>query len=300
MRYNKTILIIILAIGLFGCNTQKEIIVSPITKVPTNKFHPGSFVWHDLLTDDMPAAKSFYSQLFGWKFATENDPEGSYTTIIKDGELVGGIIKLKKRHGEVNYQPQWMPYLSVKDVDESFKLIKQRYCNVYRKPFNVTNRGRISVFSDPQGALLAIIKSSTGDPDLLEPEYNVFFWDELFTNDLKSSEDFYKQLAGYETENLKTRANTDYIIFKTKERRQAGMIKIPLENVKPNWLAYIAVKDASEVEKRAEQLGGKILVGSKDILGHDAAIISDPSGAVFAIHNWPLSKEIMDKLNENN
>jgi len=47
-------------------------------------------------------------------------------------------------------------------------------------------------------------------------------------------------------------------------------------------------------------LGGDILVASKGIIGNDAAILADPSGAVFTIHNWPLSKEIMDKLNEKN
>ena len=303
MRYNYfsiTHVLIIITIVLSGCNNNREIIVSPITNVPTNESHPGKFVWHDLLTDDMPAAKSFYNQLFGWEFSAENDPEGSYSEIIKDGELIGGIVELKKRHGELNYEPQWLSYLSVNDVNTAFKLIKQRYCNVYRKPFKVPNRGRISIFADPHGALLAIIKSSTGDPENREPKYNEFFWNELFTNDLKSSENFYKQLAGYEVEKHKTRSDTDYIIFKNKDRRQAGMIKIPFKYIKPNWLAYIAVKDAAKVEKNAEKLGGKIILGTKDILGNDAAIISDPTGAVFAIHNWPLSKKLVDKLNENN
>jgi hypothetical protein len=55
-----------------------------------------------------------------------------------------------------------------------------------------------------------------------------------------------------------------------------------------------------EVEKKVKEFGGENLIPSKGIIGNDASIIADPSGAVFAIHNWPLSKEIMDKLNEKN
>ena len=85
-----------------------------------------------------------------------------------------------------------------------------------------------------------------------------------------------------------------------KDRRRAGVLNIPIADVKPNWLPYVAVKDVKDVENKVKELGGDILIASEGIIGNDAAILADPSGAVFTIHNWPISKEIMDKLNEKN
>src|SRR5262252_6851120 len=41
----------------------------PLTSVANSPRLPGKFVWADLVTDDVPAARKFYGQLFGWKFS---------------------------------------------------------------------------------------------------------------------------------------------------------------------------------------------------------------------------------------
>jgi predicted enzyme related to lactoylglutathione lyase len=55
-------------------------------------------------------------------------------------------------------------------------------------------------------------------------------------------------------------------------------------------MPYIAVKNPEEIVKKVEQLGGTIYLGSDEISGSDAAIIADPSGAVFTIQKWPLDE----------
>jgi predicted enzyme related to lactoylglutathione lyase len=284
---------------LLGCE-QKELIVPPVTKTPTNNKLTGKIVWHDLLTDDVNSVKSFYGNLFGWKFDNGGDPEAVYTTILFNGNPIGGIIHLEKKDGGTNYDSQWMEYISVDDVDAAFQEVKKQNCKVYREPFDILNRGRIAIFADTRGALIAIVNSSTGDPDDVDVEYNNWFWNELWTDDMNNSVEFYKSLFNYSLEEYKTRSDNDYIILRTKERRRFGVLKIPFDDVKPNWLPFIAVKDVMEVEKKVKEFGGENLIPSKGIIGNDASIIADPSGAVFAIHNWPLSKEIMDKLNEKN
>jgi len=295
----KLLAIFSIILVLLGCE-QKQIIVPPITKTPTNNKLTGKIVWHDLLTDDVNSVKSFYSGLFGWKFDNGGDPEAIYTTILFNGNAIGGIIHLEKKDDETNYASQWMEYISVEDVDGVFQEVIKQNCKVFREPFDLMNRGRIAVFADTRGALIAIVNSSTGDPDDVEVEYNNWFWNELWTDDLNNSVEFYKSLFNYTMEEYKTRSDNDYVILRTKEKRRAGVLKIPYDDVKPNWLPYVAVKDVKEVENKVKELGGEILVASEDIIGNDAAILADPSGAVFTIHNWPLSKEIMDKLNENN
>jgi len=295
----KSLTIFSIIIVLMGCE-QKELIVPPITQTPTNNKLVGKIVWHDLLTDEVNSVKDFYGKLFGWTFDNGGDPNAVYTTILLNGNPIGGIVHLEKKVGDINYAAQWMEYISVDDVDEVFQEVKKQNCKVYREPFDVLHRGRIAIFADSRGALIAILNSSSGDPADGEVEYNNWFWDELWTDDIDNSVNFYKTLFGYTTEEYKTRSDKDYVMLRTEERRRAGVLKIPFEEVKPNWLPFVAVKDVKEVENKVEDLGGKILVASEKIIGNDAAIVSDPSGAVFTIHNWPLSKEIMDKLNEKN
>ena len=295
----KLLTIISIIFVLLGCE-QKQIIVPPITKTPTNIKLTGKIVWHDLLTDDVISVKSFYGGLFGWKFDNGGDPEAIYTTILFNGNAIGGIIHLEKKDDETNYASQWMEYISVEDVDGVFQEVIKQNCKVFREPFDIMNRGRIAIFADTRGALIAIVNSSTGDPEDVEVEYNNWFWDELWTDDLNNSVAFYKSLFNYTLEEYKTRSDNDYVILRTKEKRRAGVLKIPFDDVKPNWLPFVAVKDVKDVENKVKELGGDILVASEGIIGNEAAIITDPSGAVFTIHNWPLSKEIRDKLNEKN
>lgn len=294
----KSLTIISIIFLLLGC--QKELIVPPITNTPTNNKLTGKIVWHDLLTDDVNSVKTFYGGLFGWKYDNGGDPDAVYTTILFNGNPIGGIIHLENKDGGTNYASQWMEYISVDDVDVAFQEVKKQNCKVYREPFDIMNRGRIAIFADTRGALIAIVNSSSGDPEDIEVEYNNWFWNELWTDDLNNSVEFYKSLFNYTTEEYKTSSDDDYVILRTKERRRFGVHKIALEDVKPNWLPFIAVKDVMEVENKVKELGGEIFVASEGIIGNDASIIADPSGAVFAIHNWPLSKEIMDKLNEKN
>jgi predicted enzyme related to lactoylglutathione lyase len=295
----KSLTILLIIFVLSGCE-QKELIVPPVTQTPTTNKLTGKIVWHDLLTDDVSSVRSFYGGLFDWQFDNGGDPDAIYTTILFNGNPIGGIIHLENKEGEINYSSQWMEYISVEDVDAVFQEVKKQNCKVYREPFDIMNRGRIAIFADTRGALIAIVNSSSGDPEDVEVEYNNWFWDELWTDDMDNSVDFYKSLFGYTNEEYKTRSDNDYVILRTKERRRAGVLKIPFEDVKPNWLPFVAVKDVKEIENKVIDLGGEILVASEGIIGNEAAILADPSGAVFTIHNWPLSKEIMDKLNEKN
>ncbi|MEE9450828.1 MAG: VOC family protein [Ignavibacteriaceae bacterium] len=284
---------------LLGCE-QKQIIVPPITKIPTGEYHTGKIVWHDLLTDDVESVKTFYGGLFGWKFDNSGDLSGVYTTILLNGEPIGGIVSLEKREDGVQYASQWMEYISTNDVDKAASFASQSNCKIIRKPFDIMNRGRLAIFTDPQGALIAVVNSATGDPVDKEPDYNNWLWNELLTDNINESLAFYKALFGYETELFKTQTDEDYYVLRDKKRRRAGVIQIPFDEVKPNWLPFIAVVDPGEVEEKAKTLGGTIILGTEGIAGKNSVIIADPSGAVFAVTMWPLPKEIMDKLNEKN
>ena len=271
-----------------GCSPDLPI-VPPINNVNTNEYHPGKFVWRDLMTNDIPSVKKFYSELFGWTYIDVGESDNDYTVVLQDRKPIAGIFKLRDVDPKQGFS-QWISYLSVADMNQALNFTKASGGKIYREPFKLPNRGTISFVFDSQQAILAFVKSSSGDPVDQDPVYNEWFWTELWTNDVDNSVKFYTDLFGYMYKKFDTRAENKYHVLEKENRPRAGIIKIPFENVKPHWMPYIAIKDPSEIVKRVEQLGGTVYLSTEGIAGNNAAIIADPSGAVFTVQKWPLEK----------
>src|SRR5215471_18271613 len=58
----------ILSVGAASALAAEGPVFPPLTSVSGNPRLPGKFVWADLVTDDVPAARKFYGSLFGWTF----------------------------------------------------------------------------------------------------------------------------------------------------------------------------------------------------------------------------------------
>ncbi|MCU0364393.1 MAG: VOC family protein [Ignavibacteriaceae bacterium] len=264
-------------------------IVPPINSIPTGESHPGKFIWRDLMTDDIPSVKKFYSELFGWTYIDTGESDNEFTVVLYDGKPIAGMFRLRDVEQKHRYS-QWISYLSVADMDQAINYTKASGGRIYNDPFELPNRGTVAYVFDSQNSVFAFVKSSSGDPADQDPVYNQWFWTELWTNDVQNSVKFYTELFGYNQRTFNTRAENQYHVLEKENRPRAGVIKIPFENVNPHWMPYIAVKDPSEIVKKVKQLGGTVYLGTEGIAGNNAAIIADPSGAVFTIQKWPLEK----------
>ena len=70
------------------------------------------------------------------------------------------------------------------------------------------------------------------------------------------------------------------------------MNQIPWPEVQPNWLPYIKVDDPAAVARRAEELGGTVLIPPEPEVRHgSAAFLLDPTGAAFGIQRWPVDED---------
>ena len=296
MNYKNPIifsLILLTIIFVYSCSPELPR-VPPINAIPTNEFHPGKFVWRDLMTDDVASVQKFYSGLFGWTFKNSEEGNTDYIVVLQDGVPIAGIFDLKDTKVEHKYS-QWISYVSVADMNQAINYTKQSGGTIYREPFALPDRGSVAFILDSQNAVLAFVKSSTGDTKDVDPLYDRWMWTELWTNNIDNSGDFYSELFGYDIRKFNTSVGNLYYVFQKENKPRAGMLKIPYDNVKPHWMPYIAVKDPAEIVKKVEELGGTIYLGLDDTGRSDAAIIADPSGAVFTIQKWPLEK---GRLNE--
>lgn len=103
------LMICIVLVGMVSCSPYLPI-VPPINSTPSGEQHPGKFVWRDLMSDDIPAVKKFYSELFGWTYLTLGDDENDYTVVLHDGKPIAGIFNLQNVDISHRYS-QWISYL---------------------------------------------------------------------------------------------------------------------------------------------------------------------------------------------
>lgn len=249
------------------------------------------------MTDDIPAVKKFYSELFAWTYLDVADGSNDYTVVLHDGKPIAGMFKLRDVKEEHKYS-QWISYVSVADINQAVNYTKASGGSIYRDPFELPNRGTVSYVFDSQNAVLAFVKSSSGDPKDGDPVYNEWLWTELWTNDVDRSINSYSELFGYTPKKFNTKAENKYHVLEKEGRPRAGVLKIPFEDVKPHWMPYIAVKDPSEIVKKVEELGGTVYLGTEGVSGNNAAIIADPSGAVFTVQKWPLEKGEFEEVKD--
>ena len=283
MRYTaKNSLLIFVALVGASCS---RITVPPVSSTPTGSHDTGRFVWLDLVTEDVDAVKRFYGGLFGWTFDRISDHD-TYTLILKDDEPMGGIV-FSDRLNDVS-ESRWVGYLSVPDVDSAVDVVRAQGGEIYVEPRNVPDRGRLAVVADPQDAILTLLTATGGDPppDRV-PEPGEWMWIELWTTDTDRAFAFYEELVGYKRSEFGEVGGAPYQLMRRDGRFRGGMVRLPWSGVEPNWLPYVLVDDPSATAQRVKALGGRVILSPDGVLHSGAAVIVDPSGAVFGVQRRP-------------
>jgi predicted enzyme related to lactoylglutathione lyase len=253
-----------------ACASNAPPWIPPVTAEPTGLYKPGKFVWVDLVTDDAEGAKAFYGALFGWTF----EEKGRYNIAMSDGVRVAGIVTSRDPD-----RSEWIGNLSVSDVDRSVELAQSNGGAVEHEAVDAPDRGRLALVSDPGGAVVLLVRSSTGDtPDRLPP-VGSFLWRELWTHDLDAALGFYSAVAGHTPDTVDLDGQP-YAVLKVDDIARAGVMIAPPE-VNPLWLPYVRVEDPLATAERAVELGAR-LIGADD----DAAILVDPTGAPIGVQYW--------------
>jgi len=243
----------------------------------------GKFVWHDLITDDVASSRRFYGALLGWEFEQTTHPRGGdYTLILANGHYLGGMVQLEDS-ADSDYS-RWLPYLSVADVDAAVRATRTAGGAALVGPLDLGNIGRAAAVSDPQGAVLGLVRSRAGDPDdSLVAAPGRVVWNELLAADDADAAGFYAALAGFEVSTMPRRGGT-YTVLRAQGRERAGIMARPDERLNPLWLTYFAVADVEAAARRAAELGGEVLLApGPELREGTMAVVTDPSGAILAL-----------------
>lgn len=245
---------------------------------------PGKFVWFEHLSNDIPKARKFYDALFGWH--TESMPIGDqrYSMILNgDGTTSTGI----GGYGAAapGARPAWMSYVSVTDVDASYRAALAAGAKSVSAPMDYGPVGRGATLADPTGAVFSIWRSAEGDrADAAQTPIGDWCWNELWTADDQRALAFYSQLLGYTHDAMDMGPQGTYYMLKTGDVARGGLMRAVDPTAPSMWLPYVAVADCDATAARAKALGGEVLSPPQDIpnIGR-FAIAQDPLGAAIAM-----------------
>jgi predicted enzyme related to lactoylglutathione lyase len=276
---------LVAAAGIAAC-VSAAAFDTAVPRAPAAAGDAGRFVWRDLMTRDVRAAKRFYGELLGWRFENARRGELPYVLARAGTTPVGGIVDVTSLAGAGE---QWLSFMAVDNVDRTVSLVESGGGRVLVAP-REASVARVAVVTDPQGAPLGLAQLRREIPDPAQPAASHFFWQEYLARDAEQALAFYKGLATYESAVLETRLGVDYHVLRTT-RGRAGLFRIPPSavDVQPNWLPYVLVENPAALAARVQGLGGRIVVpAAPERRNGSLVVIADPGGAVLALQKFPF------------
>lgn len=116
---------------------------------------PGTPVWNELVTPDIPRALAFYAEVVGLG-SQSSEQMAEYVSITNvAGEVVGGTM-VPQMEG---VPPHWNVYFCVADADASGKRVEELGGRTFAPNFDVPGVGRMGVYADPQGGMFNLFQA---------------------------------------------------------------------------------------------------------------------------------------------
>jgi predicted enzyme related to lactoylglutathione lyase len=241
-------------------------------------YAPGTPSWVDLGSPDMDGSVAFYGGLFGWT-ATEPGPveeTGGYRMFEYKGRMVAGLGPQ-----QAPGPPYWTTYVSVASADETTAKATAAGGMVFVEPMDVLDVGRMAIFADPTGAVVAVWEPRAHPGAGLVNEPNTLCWNELSTRDVPAAKAFYTEVFGWGVKEAE-----GYDEWLVDGASVGGMMETPSmvpAEVPAHWLVYFAVDDTDAAVATAQELGATLVFGPVDVEPGRIATVLDPQGATFAV-----------------
>jgi hypothetical protein len=253
----------------------------------------GRFVWHELMTRDVPEAKKFYSKLIGWKAqAWPLDP--AYTVCHSEQGPTAGIYGIPADM-PAEVPAHWLGYIGTRDVDGTAAAAVRAGGSIIKGPEDIPGAGRSAILQDPQGAEFAILDPENSRPEVKGmPPAGSFSWHELATSDAEAAFSFYSDLFGWDVlMRMPLDGGQTYVIFGNHGIQRGGIYNKPADMpAPPNWLHYAQVADVDDGWRIADNGGAKLVAGPMDVPGGSRIVtFFDPTGAAFAVASTPASAQ---------
>jgi uncharacterized protein len=260
----------------------------PLNTPASTEHHAGKVIWVDLVTPDLAAAERFYGGLLGWTFQTIHTGDSDYSVALVDGRPVGGLFQ-KSIPAAEHRQSAWLTFIAVRNVDAAKRMALAHGAKVVSDSRNYPLRGHQAVLSDPEGAVFAILASSSGDaPDFLAAP-GEWIWSSLLSRDPGVEAAFYQQVFSYDVFDLASDDGMEHVILSSDDFARASVNAFPGDSAHrhAHWLNFIRVDNTIDKVAKVVASGGRVVVEPHvDRHGGQVAVVADPAGAPFGLMEW--------------
>jgi hypothetical protein len=244
----------------------------------------GSPCWVDLLTTDVPRAKQFYADLFGWTWLSGDPATGGYTMALLGGQPVAG---LSRKPANARVPSQWTTYLRVGDIDVAATAVQAHGGRVLGRPVPLGALSRTLVAMDPGGAYFGVWEPGELPGSGLLDEPASLTWNELLTRDYDRVQRFHLGVFGHEFTDETEPGGPRWSTAHTGDGNPAyGLAEIDAEwpaEIPPHWVASFATHDVESSAARAVELGATLVQGPFDGPYGLGAVLAGPEGEVFSL-----------------
>jgi predicted enzyme related to lactoylglutathione lyase len=128
---------------------------------PSVAGEPGALIWGELITDDVEASAAFYRAAFGWELSSPEGPLNRRVWLIGGQRIAGLLPRPEAMAPEVPVY--WDTWFGSADRDVAARLAPDLGGTLRMGPVD-TEHGRISVLTDPSGAVFSVSAPATRSP----------------------------------------------------------------------------------------------------------------------------------------
>jgi len=246
----------------------------------------GAFVWFELKTKDVAAARAFYGAVVGW--TTKDTPMGDfvYTELVAGGASVGGLLPTDAPRAST------LAYLSVDDVDACVARAKKTGAQIVEPAFDVPTVGRMCTVKLVDGALLSFLKAEQGDAPEASHDGSIA-WFEHWSSDVEGALAFYRGTTNQRAASMDMGGAPYHVLHapgvssSTKDGGLFGLMPAPM-GAPSCVVPYVQTSSVDETLVRVTTHGGQILAPAMDVDGIGRiAVCADPQGGVFGLFTPP-------------
>ena len=236
----------------------------------------GHFIWTDLSTYDMTAAKSDYATLFGWTFHDDS----TYDFATQNNQELAAVFPMPTRLAEMNMPSFWMSYVHVEDVDKTVaKARNHKDVIIEIEPQAFSTDARIALVRDPSGAGFTLYQG----PDITPSEggYGSVAMRYHHLPNIKQIEAFYNDLLGWSFEKIEDEPWPIYNIEHSDGSIVAQAEEVPdtIRGKYRYWVPCFKVKSLKEMHDKLKNLGGE----TSAELSNNRILVADRQGGHFMV-----------------
>ncbi|HWF69444.1 MAG TPA: VOC family protein [Mycobacterium sp.] len=241
----------------------------------------GAPCWLDLTSSNVQRAQDFYGTVFGWAFESAGPDYGGYINAAKDGHPVAGLMANPPESATPDH---WATYFHTADINARVSALTAAGGSCFIGPMEVPTKGHMSLAIDPPGAAFGLWQPLEHRGFELIGEAGAPVWHQLTTRDYRAAVDFYREVFGWQTEQI---SDTDEFRYTTAwfgDQQLLGVMDgagILPDGVPSTWTTFFGAADVDKTLQLITDHGGAVLRPAEDTPYGRLAAATDPTGSAF-------------------